>query len=776
MKFNITLFLGLFVIVKSFAQISTDNRDRDFKDNIQVPEENIYIHLNKSVFLPNEDIGFTAYVIDKKSRKASFYTTNLYCQLLDENDVVVKEKLLKVNLGTANDVFRIDSLVGSGNFKIKAFTNWMRNFERQEHAAAPLKVVDTSQVTRQERKADTGYDLQLLPEGGHAVNGVFIKVGVILKNATGLGKKLEGIVKKDGSQIATVKLDDNGIGSFLWLPTISGSYEVSFEADGKTYRKLLPPVKETGVTLAAKEVSDQLVVELSANLKTLESSDNLQFIVAINGHSKLKQFQVNVDKEKNLVPFPLDSLQPGMNQISLFSKEGRQLSERLFFNYKNLKVVHEGAANLKLDLDTLRVDLDYKKILDGSLSVSILPTTTIAQVKNRHIASKFELSPYLNGNIQNPSQYFKATTRRTKYNMDNLVLCQGWKMYEWSEMVSTKDDYKFSFENGINTQIKINNNKDREYYIHPSRNTSGELIEIEAGSKDFNITGYFPTTNERFIISKSDKKGVLKQTSVFPIFSPNQFPNFKYSDHTAFIESQEKIKDISLEPFRNNLKMLDTVVINAYSKEERNERISNRSRGRVDFFDDKMRTKYIDILQYLRENGFNATQRNGEINISSYTQRLSNSSPILVIDGNQLFDYSVLIGFDMTIVDYIDIDTSGLGGSGGSGGRQGSAIITIKTDPLLNPFKKESKTFSSYDVPLTFSFPTKFYRPQYYSYNSDFFNKLGVMDWLGNVKMENGKASLATPYLGISEVLLTIEGMTLDGTLIHEQKVVKISQ
>ena len=49
------------------------------------------------------------------------------------------------------------------------------------------------------------------------------------------------------------------------------------------------------------------------------------------------------------------------------------------------------------------------------------------------------------------------------------------------------------------------------------------------------------------------------------------------------------------------------------------------------------------------------------------------------------------------------------------------------------------------------------------------------MDWKGKVDLINGNASFTTPYLGKSEVLLIIEGMTTDGTLIHEEKVVKVT-
>jgi hypothetical protein len=652
----------------------------------------------------------------------------------------------------------------------------MRNFRKPQSAAAVLKIIDPNEKLEAVDEIVTGYDLQLLPEGGHAVAGVFIKVGVALKNATGIGTNAEGKVLKNGTQIASVELDENGLGSFLWLPEKAGKYEVSFDLDGENYIESLPAVKDVGVTLATKEVEGYLIIELKTNQATIQSNIQNQLIVAINGNEKLKQFKIDIDKDKNLIPISLDSIQPGVNQISVFSKDGLQLSERLFFNYKNLKVENEGLAYVKLDLDSLVVDLTYKSVLDGTLSVSVLPSKSIAYVKDRHIAGKFEILPYVTGIVQNPAQYFQDPTGRIKYKLDNLLLCQGWKMYDWSNMVSINDDYKFDFENGLSAKVKIQKDDDKSFYLHPTRKTTGEIIDIKEGEKEFSITGYFPTTNEKFIISKRNKKGTSEPTSVYPIFLPNRFPSLNYSNPTSPLQLNNDVKDIALEPLKGGSEQLDSLYVKTYSNEKRNERIANMSRGIVDFFDDDDRTEYLDILQYLRTRGFNATQRNGEINISYYASRFTNIAPLLIIDGNRLLDYDFLLGFDMRFVDYIEIDKSGLGGSQSFAGTNSAPTIIIKTDPLLFPYKKENKSFSSYDVPLTFSFPTKFYRPQYYSYTSETFNKLGVMDWQGMIKLEDGKARFTTPYLGKSEILLTIEGMASDGTLIHEQKVVKIAK
>ena len=78
------LFL-LFAVPLAHAQ-SEDVLDgilNDFARYSDLPREVAYVHLNKSVFIKGEDLGFKAYVVDKDHKRPSQETENLYCVLKD---------------------------------------------------------------------------------------------------------------------------------------------------------------------------------------------------------------------------------------------------------------------------------------------------------------------------------------------------------------------------------------------------------------------------------------------------------------------------------------------------------------------------------------------------------------------------------------------------------------------------------------------------------------------------------------------------------------------
>ena len=129
-------FAFLFILLIQFSTTSQDlfkdkKIDIAFIKYSERPRETAYVHLNKSTYITNEDLGFTAYVFHKNDKKLSLLTKNLYVVIRDKNNKTVKEKLLKVENGITHNIFKIDSLFASGNYKFFAYTNWMKNFKEQ---------------------------------------------------------------------------------------------------------------------------------------------------------------------------------------------------------------------------------------------------------------------------------------------------------------------------------------------------------------------------------------------------------------------------------------------------------------------------------------------------------------------------------------------------------------------------------------------------------------------------------------------------------------------
>lgn len=104
--------------------------------------EKVYLHFDRTFFEPGEDIWFNAYVRDANSLKASPKSDILYVELLGPNGSVLKKITLLAKGGSAAGDFKLDANAPGGLYKIRAYTNWMRNtndaFERDVQVQATV--------------------------------------------------------------------------------------------------------------------------------------------------------------------------------------------------------------------------------------------------------------------------------------------------------------------------------------------------------------------------------------------------------------------------------------------------------------------------------------------------------------------------------------------------------------------------------------------------------------------------------------------------------------
>jgi hypothetical protein len=92
------------------------------------PQEKIYLHTDKPYYLVGDTIWFKAYLTTGSKHQLSALSGAIYVDLINEGDSIAKELKLPVTSGMAvGDFVLSDSLIREGNYRIRAYTNWMRN-------------------------------------------------------------------------------------------------------------------------------------------------------------------------------------------------------------------------------------------------------------------------------------------------------------------------------------------------------------------------------------------------------------------------------------------------------------------------------------------------------------------------------------------------------------------------------------------------------------------------------------------------------------------------
>ncbi|TKC12326.1 TonB-dependent receptor [Pedobacter polaris] len=91
------------------------------------PQEKIYLHLDKPYYAIGDDIWFKAYVVDSRTSMPSTISNILYVELINERDSVKRQIKLPMESGISWGDFKLPDSLSEGNYRIRAYTQWMRN-------------------------------------------------------------------------------------------------------------------------------------------------------------------------------------------------------------------------------------------------------------------------------------------------------------------------------------------------------------------------------------------------------------------------------------------------------------------------------------------------------------------------------------------------------------------------------------------------------------------------------------------------------------------------
>ncbi|KIO78555.1 TonB-dependent receptor [Pedobacter lusitanus] len=95
--------------------------------NEENPQEKVHLHLDKPYYAIGDNIWFKAYVTDNSTNQLSKISNILYVELINENDSVKRQVKLPLESGLSWGDFKLTDTLPEGNYRIRAYTQWMRN-------------------------------------------------------------------------------------------------------------------------------------------------------------------------------------------------------------------------------------------------------------------------------------------------------------------------------------------------------------------------------------------------------------------------------------------------------------------------------------------------------------------------------------------------------------------------------------------------------------------------------------------------------------------------
>ncbi|MEX0288190.1 MAG: hypothetical protein AB3N14_03695, partial [Flavobacteriaceae bacterium] len=775
-----TLYYLMFLAAISSQIYAQDNYQEEslldlYQSYTELPRELSYVHLNKSTYIKGELLGFQAYVMDKTSFEPSVETTNLYVTISDASGKPLKKKLFRVQDGISQGNIEIDSLFTSGQYVIKAYTNWMRNFKEQNFFLQNFGVLDPDNPPPMSDQKEEVIDAQFLPEGGHMVAGTKNTIGIALKDEKGFGiPGVEGTLTDENQMmVSSFRTNDLGFAKCYLNHETVKNYQVNLVINGQSKTYPLTDVDPKGIALELKDLKDKIALAFRTNPAT-EIDHRRGYQLAIHNGSGIKI--ANVDFPKNtlevLKVIPYADLEPGMNVITLLTQQNEPILERLFFKYDDNKTIKHTDISYQKKNDSILVTLAYQDIAlndKSSFSISVLPKYTKSYSADHNLVSYAKLQPHVRGYIENAAYYFEDHSPRRKYDMDLLLLNQGWSSYNWQTIFTDPPEFDYDFEKGVAFTANLRGKSGGQLLRYPGQGMATEFINLSTNETSFQRSSLFPIEGEKIRIGEILPDGKVKKPNLVVLFEPSSVPPLNVGIRALNSKSELKpFMDTSKpEELFGKVERLDEVIVTDKKVYTRIEKLRNRSSGKIEVFDDDVRMKYRYFSNYISQRGYivdegyfeqvgsetpglstaglfrivnriqSTLSRGGAGNISSSLyedpddefppgtrdQITSGMIPSIYLNDILLADFDILYRFNMDQVDYIEVDRYGLGG----GMRGGGGIIKIYTDPsrVLRGSLKFDKTYEEYALPLTFSKPSKYYTPKYNAYDNAFFRDYG---------------------------------------------------
>lgn len=413
--------------------------------------EKLYVHTDKQFYLAGEILWFKLYYADGTSNKPFNLSKVAYVELLDKEHKPVMQGKIALENGKGSGSFYIPSSIAAGNYVLRAYTNWMKNFG-PDYFFQQTVIIVNSLKPLPAPVADTIRPVaRFFPEGGNLVKGINSKVAFQVTDQYGKGMHFTGsLINQRNEVVLEFKPFRFGIGHFQFTPAAGDSYTALIHTeDGKTITGQLPTIYDNGYVMRLQEEANgQLEVTVSSNMPARSTKPEEVFLFV---HSR-QAVKAAVKKTftNGVARFKLnkDQLGEGISQFTVFNEARQPVCERLYFKQLQ-QVLSIGATGQATQYDN-RKKVDFTlhtsttgKSVPANLSLSVYRVDSLTAQDQGNILSYLWLSSDLKGTIESPEYYFSSPSTAVREALDNLMLVHGWRRFNWQDLLT---DHTAAFE------------------------------------------------------------------------------------------------------------------------------------------------------------------------------------------------------------------------------------------------------------------------------------------------------------------------------------------
>ena len=269
---------------------------------------------------------------------------------------------------------------------------------------------------------------------------------------------VKGIILDHNDTLAILETSSTGLGEFTLPPTTNSNLSAKiYWTGGNETIELLPQMQPAGVTLQASVTVEKLFYKIES-YPAFFSPDS-EIFLAIIMHNDIvfaKWFQNTADLISYTSYIPLNQFLDGVMSLRLYTSEGKIISEREVYHYKEKNVVLEKKEISFEPKGRNEIEITLPDTLNSTYSISI----TDADLSDELIAEDKRMMK----NYEEPFSFSKKFTNNEK----------GMNLYLLARNDLSHDSilpFRFAYQQGLNVSGRL-------YYPKTSRPVSNKTINF----------------------------------------------------------------------------------------------------------------------------------------------------------------------------------------------------------------------------------------------------------------------------------------------------------
>jgi hypothetical protein len=306
-------------------------------------QEKIFAHTDKTFYLAGEILWLKLYCLDATTHRPLDLSKLAYVEVLGPDNRPALQGKIALDKGRGEGSFSLPPSIHTGNYRLRAYTNWMKNDGPRNFFEQPITIVNvfgglpagadsTDTLTHQPIPKPEPFHLALFPEGGDLVTGLHSTIAFEATDDQDRTLNATGYIADDHNDtILSFHTLHDGMGTLTFTPAKGKTYHALMPCpDGVTRSWPLPTPKDQGCVLHLRD-PDAHTLTFTVQTSQGRSPQNLRLFIRGSAHAAFSTQLPQTTGDSATFTVSRDSLTEGINRFTIFDEGGHPLAERAFF-------------------------------------------------------------------------------------------------------------------------------------------------------------------------------------------------------------------------------------------------------------------------------------------------------------------------------------------------------------------------------------------------------------------------------------------------------------